>query len=162
VPLHRQLLDSRQPQPAVLAPDLDVRLVTLVEIVPRRHGAKTAVVEAQAERGRILDVDRLPADKPGEPHPLLDAQPRNVPHTVEPVDAGPDELPAAGPLLAAQPRFAILRTFQPRLIRDKMDLDTVNLAEFPVPDEPPGLAHGGMAAIGQRHHQVTVLLLRQL
>src|SRR5204863_472867 len=59
VPLQGQLLHRGQAQPAVLAPDLHVGVVALVEVVAARHRAEAAVVELQGDRGRVLDVDRL-------------------------------------------------------------------------------------------------------
>ena len=160
VPLQGQFLDGSNLEPSVLAPDLDVRLIALVEVVAGEHGSEAAVVEAQAEGGRVLDVDRLAADDAGEAGDLFDLQSGDVKHQIEPVNADPDELSAAGAGLLAEPRLAIRRVLEAGLIGDQMDLDGVDLPEFAGLDESPGLANGSVGAVGKGHHQMAVLRLR--
>ena len=83
----------------MLAPDLDVRLVALVEIIARGHGAEGAVVEAQGDGGRVLDVDGLAAHDAGKTRHLPHLQSGHEQRQVQPVDAQPDQVAAAGPRL---------------------------------------------------------------
>ena len=75
------------------------------------------------------------------------------------MDADPDQLAAAGAGLDAEPRLAVVLALQPRLVGDEVHLGAVDLAELPGLDEPARLAHRGVRAVGERHHQVAVLRL---
>src|SRR5262249_39016012 len=138
VPLQWRLLETRQPQPAVLAPDLEVRMIALVEIVAGRHCAEGAVVEAQGDRGGVLDIKRLPADNAREPRHLLHLQSGDVQRQVEPVNAEPDQVSTAAPRLAAVPLLAVGRVLEARLVGDEIGFHRVDLAEFAVANESAG------------------------
>ncbi len=47
------------------------------------------------------------------------------------------------------------------MIRYEMNLDSVNLAEFPCLNSPTGLLNRCVRTIGHRQHQVSVFLLGQ-
>src|SRR5262249_27628829 len=143
-------------QPAVLAPNLDVRMVALVEVVAGGHRSEGTVVEAEGNRGGILDINRLPANDAGETADLLHFQSRNVQHKIEPMDAEPDEMTAAGAGFDAIPLFAIRLVLQPGLIRDDVGLDGVDLAQLSFTNESAGLLHWRVQTVREGEHEKTV------
>src|ERR1019366_6913990 len=116
----------------------------------------------QRQDGGVLYVDRLSPDHAGEARNGFDLEVSDVLGEIEPHYAEPGQMPAAAALANALPGFAVVLPCEPGLIGDNVDLDAVDSAEQPLPNDAASLLHWSVRAIRHDHHQMAMLALSLL